>query len=80
MIEGVNFAGSDLTQCDFRDAVFEACSLRDVEVSEARFEGADLRGADLGGVKMGDAARFRGAMISRSQAADLLGQLGLIVG
>jgi uncharacterized protein YjbI with pentapeptide repeats len=45
----------------------------------ARFEGADLRGADLGGVRLVDASLFRGATISREQAGQLLGELGLNV-
>jgi uncharacterized protein YjbI with pentapeptide repeats len=59
--------------------VFEDCSLRDAMLAQSRFEGADLRGADLGGVKLEDAARFRGATISREQAGQLLSELGLNV-
>ena len=43
------------------------------------FEGADLRGADIGGLRLFDAALFRGATISREQAGQLLGELGLNV-
>jgi uncharacterized protein YjbI with pentapeptide repeats len=42
-----------------------------------RFDGADLRGADLGGLRLVDASLFRGATISREQAAQLLAELGL---
>jgi fluoroquinolone resistance protein len=38
-----------------------------------------LRSSDLGGLQMSDARRFKGAIISKGQAADLLGQLGLKV-
>jgi len=79
VLVGVDFSGADLGGCDFRDAVFERCSLRDAHVTGARFEGADLRGADLGGLKMADAGKFKGAVVSRRQAADLVAQLGLLV-
>lgn len=75
----IDFSQADLRKCDFRLASFEACSLRDALVDGARFEGADLRGADLGGIGLGDASRFRGATISRDQAAQLLGEIGLKV-
>ena len=78
-LKQVDFSEADLRACDFRDAVFEECSLRDAHLADCRFENADLRGADLGGVKLTDARRFKGAIISKRQAADLLGQLGLRV-
>ena len=58
---------------------FEDCSLRDAVLTDARFEGADLRGTDIGGVRLEDARRFKGATISRAQAAELLSELGLNV-
>ena len=64
---------------DFRMTVFEDCSLREAMVSGSRFEGSDLRGADLGGLRLVDAGLFRGATISREQAGQLLGELGLNV-
>lgn len=75
----VDLSGALLEGADFRDVVFEECSLRDAQLIHARFEGADLRGADLGGIRLGDAAHFRGAIISRSQATSLLKELGLRV-
>ena len=75
----VDFSLADLAGCDFRDAVFDGSSLREANLTGARFEGADLRGADLGGLRLTDAARFKGATVSRRQAADLLAQLGLLV-
>ena len=78
-LDQVDFSEADLRQSDFRDAVFEECSLRDANLADCRFEGADLRGADLGGVKLTDARRFKGAVISKRQAGELLGQLGLKV-
>ena len=79
MLKEIDFSEADLRACDFRDAVFEDCSLRDAHIPECRFEGADLRNADLGGVKLTDAGLFKGAVISKRQAAHLLGQLGLTV-
>jgi fluoroquinolone resistance protein len=76
---GVDFSMADLSACDFREAVFEGCSLREAITTGARFEGADLRGADLGGLTLSDAGRFKGATVSRAQAAELLAQLGLQV-
>ena len=75
----VDFSGADLRKGDFRMAVFEDCSLRDAVVAGSRFEGADLRGADLGGLRLSDANLFRGATVSREQAGQLLGELGLSV-
>jgi uncharacterized protein YjbI with pentapeptide repeats len=59
--------------------VFEECSLRNANMTAGRFEGADLRSADLGGLRLFDAALFRGATISRAQAGALLSELGLNV-
>ena len=75
----LDFSQADLSKCDFRYATFVDCSLRDALLDAARFEGADLRGADLGGVRLGDASQFRGATISREQASQLLGEVGLKV-
>ncbi|WP_277971208.1 pentapeptide repeat-containing protein [Sphingomonas echinoides] len=75
----IDFSQADLRKSDFRATVFEACSLRDAGVAGCRFEGADLRGADLGGIALVDARQFRGATISREQAGQLLGELGLRV-
>jgi uncharacterized protein YjbI with pentapeptide repeats len=75
----VNFSEADLRSCDFREAIFDDCSLRDANLENCKFEDADLRGADLGGVRLSDARRFKGAHISKRQAAELLAQLGLRV-
>ncbi|HEX7871324.1 MAG TPA: pentapeptide repeat-containing protein [Sphingobium sp.] len=78
-LKRVDFGQADLRKCDFRDVVFEACSLRDAHMTGCKFDHADLRGADLGGLRLIDAALFRGATISREQAGQLLGELGLNV-
>jgi fluoroquinolone resistance protein len=78
-LEGVNFEGADVAQCDFREAQLLECSLREANIAHARFEGADLRGADLGAIRLADAGRFKGAMISKAQATLLLSGLGLKV-
>jgi fluoroquinolone resistance protein len=78
-LDGVDFHGADLREADFRDAVLTGCSLREANVTNARFEGADLRGADLGSLKLADASRFKGAIISKKQAGELLSGLGLKV-
>ena len=75
----VDMSGADLRKGDFRMTVFEACSLREALVAGSRFEGSDLRGADLGGLRLVDGGLFRGATISREQAGQLLGELGLNV-
>ncbi|MCW1430547.1 pentapeptide repeat-containing protein [Novosphingobium sp. JCM 18896] len=75
----IDFSQADLRKCDFRQTTFVECSLREANMDGARFDGADLRGADLGGLQLFDATMFRGATISRDQAAQLLGQLGLNV-
>ena len=78
-LDGVDFQGADLRDADFRDAVLTGCSLREANVTNARFEGADLRGADLGSLQLADASRFKGAIISKKQAGELLSGLGLKV-
>lgn len=70
-LKQLDFTEADLRSCDFRETIFEDCSLKDANLSDCRFEHADLRGADLGGVKLTDAKRFKGAVISKRQAADL---------
>ncbi|WP_336973071.1 pentapeptide repeat-containing protein [Sphingobium aromaticiconvertens] len=75
----VDFSQADLRKCDFRATQFDDCSLRDAHMVDCRFEDADLRGADLGGLRLIDARLFRGATISRAQAGQLLGELGLKV-
>jgi fluoroquinolone resistance protein len=76
----LDLSQADLRKADFRNAVLEGCSLRDAHLVGTRFDGADLRGADLGGLKLIDASLFRGATISRDQAALLLAELGLKLG
>ncbi len=78
-LDGIDFQGADLTEVDFRDAVLTDCNLREANVTSARFEGADLRGADLGALRLLDASKFKGAIISKQQAAVLLSSLGLKV-
>ena len=78
-LEAIDFAGADLANCDFREAVLSACNLRETNLTGARFEDADLRGADLGALRIADATRFKGAAISKQQAANLLSSLGLKV-
>ncbi|MDQ0652769.1 uncharacterized protein YjbI with pentapeptide repeats [Pseudomonas cedrina] len=48
-------------------------------INGANFAGADLRGADLSGFRLNDAKLFKGAVISKAQAAMLLSELGLSV-
>lgn len=78
-LPGFSFRKESLRKGDFRMTVFEDCSLREAMVAGSRFEGSDLRGADLGGLRLVDANLFRGATISREQAGQLLGELGLSV-
>jgi uncharacterized protein YjbI with pentapeptide repeats len=78
-LDGIDFQDADLCETDFRDAVLIGCSLREANVTNARFEGADLRGADLGNIQIADASRFKGAIISKKQAGQILGALGLKV-
>jgi uncharacterized protein YjbI with pentapeptide repeats len=75
----IDFHGADLSEADFRDAVLMNCNLREAGITGARFDGADLRGADLGELRLLDAPKFKGAIISMQQAALLLSGLGLKV-
>ena len=53
--------------------------LYDPEQGTVRIDGADLREASLHGLRLVDAKLFKGATISKSQAAMLLSGLGLTV-
>ena len=75
----LDFSSADLSGCDFRDAVFEGGSLGNIQMRQTRFDGADLRSVNLAGLKLTDLKPFKGALISARQAADLLGELGLVV-
>lgn len=75
----LDMAQAELTKADFRGAVFEGCSLREANLDGAQFSGADLRGADLGGLQLEDARVFRGAILSREQAEQLLSGWGLLI-
>ncbi len=79
VLNQVDFQDADLRDADFREAVLVGCSLRDANLVGARFQGADLRGADLGALKLMDASKFKGAVISKQQAGMLLASLGLKV-
>jgi fluoroquinolone resistance protein len=79
VLTAVDFSQADLGKCDFRGTMFDGCSLRDASLDGCRFDGADLRGADIGGLRLVNAGLFRGATISREQAGQLLGELGLNV-
>ena len=79
VLERLDFSMADLSRCDFRDAILRECSLREANLVDTRFEGADLRGADVGGIKLVDARKFKGAIISRQQAGQLLSELGILV-
>lgn len=79
VLNAVDFSQADLGKCDFRGTLFDGCSLRDAALDGCRFDGADLRGADIGGLRLVNAGLFRGATISREQAGQLLGELGLNV-
>lgn len=79
-IETLDFAGADLTGCDFRYSVMsDNCSLANARITDARFEGADLRGTDLAGVRMADPRQFKNALITPTQAGQLIKGLGLRV-
>jgi len=79
VLREVDFSDADLTEADFRDASFEKCSLREATLKLAKFAGADLRGCDLGPVELSAAGLFKGAVISREQASELLRGFGLKV-
>jgi uncharacterized protein YjbI with pentapeptide repeats len=53
--------------------------LNGASLRDARFGGADLRGCDLGEIGLTQAAIFKGAVISRGQATELLRGFGLTV-
>lgn len=78
-LQNLDFADADLTHTDFRDSIFEGGSLAHARIFGAKFAGADLRGADLSGFELNDAKRFKGATISRAQAAMFLAELGVSV-
>lgn len=78
-LDRIDLSNADLYRCDFREADFLESSLRDAMMNGCSFQGADLRGCDLGGLRLDDAKRFKGAIISSEQGAMLVAQLGLQV-
>ncbi|CAM3637621.1 pentapeptide repeat-containing protein [Paracidovorax anthurii] len=78
-IEEVNFAEADLSQCDFRQAVFVGGSLRDARVDNADFSLADLGATEISGLPLWNNPKFRKARISLAQAAALAEEGGLVV-
>ena len=55
------------------------CRVREANVTKARFEGAHLHRADFGNLQLADASQFKGAIISKKQAGELLCGLGMKV-
>jgi uncharacterized protein YjbI with pentapeptide repeats len=53
--------------------------MRGATLRLSKFKGADLRGCDLGSLSFQDAAVLKGAIISKSQATDILSGIGLLV-
>jgi uncharacterized protein YjbI with pentapeptide repeats len=78
-LDDVDFQGADLRDADFRDAVQTGCRVREANVTKARFEGAHLHRADFGNLQLADASQFKGAIISKKQAGELLCGLGMKV-
>lgn len=78
ILQGLDFSQADLRKCDFRHAVFQACSLREANVAGARFEGADLLGP-TSAAYASMTRHYSGAIISWQQAGQLLAELGLKV-
>lgn len=78
-VMGNDFSESDLSGCDFRDVVFDECRLNRAIIRSAKFDGADLRGCDLGDIQLKDATTLKGAVISKTQASELLRAYGLVV-
>ena len=78
-LQGLDMSEADLTEADFRDAILERCSLREANLTHAQFKGADLRGCDLGPIALADAPLFKGAIISKAQASELLQGFGIRV-
>jgi uncharacterized protein YjbI with pentapeptide repeats len=78
-LDAVDFSDADLGGADFRACVMDRCRLRGASLRLARFQGADLRSCDLGPLNWQEAGIFKGAVISRDQADELLRGLGLTV-
>nr|WP_180202951.1 pentapeptide repeat-containing protein [Pseudomonas sp. SbOxS1]NYU02528.1 pentapeptide repeat-containing protein [Pseudomonas sp. SbOxS1] len=77
-LRNLDFSDADLSDCDFREAVFiEGGSLSHTRVNGAKFFNADLREVNLQGLHLKNAQQFKGAIISKLQAAVLLAELGL---
>ena len=76
-LEEMDLTSAGLGGCDFRGAVLERCRLGNAHLSTARFSGADLRTVDLGELSFSSVSNFKGAIISKDQATELLKSLGL---
>ena len=77
---GVNLTDADLTGCDFTQTIFESCHLNGAIVNEETiFDGADLRGAQISNLHL-EKSRLKGAIMSTTQAHDLLSETyGIVI-
>ena len=64
---------------DLGEATLRGCSLDRVEWERARLRKADLRGSELSGLSLAVLADYAGVMISESEQAEILRQLGVDV-
>lgn len=78
-IQGVRFDDADLSGCDFTQATLTDCRLIGTKILQTVFTQADLRGADLGHPDDDKLRALSGAVISRTQAAEILAGRGITV-
>ena len=70
-----SFIGTDLSQ-----ATMMGCALDRIEWDRARLGGADLRGSRISGLNLATVSDYAGLLISESEQAGILEQLGIKVG
>jgi len=76
-----DLSNANLCAVDLREAAFDAgSSIVGARISDARFDGADLREVDISGHGLQSLQTLRGARISIQQAAEMVKSAGLKVG
>ena len=83
-LDGIKIEDSNLRLAVFEEANLASATLLGCNLQEAEFRGANLSGANLGGSKLtGLDLRTLGAyddlMISQSQCADLVAEMGVLI-
>src|SRR5690625_388865 len=78
-LDGLRLDDAVLSGADFRDTTWSESRLLGATLRGAEFDGADLRDVDLGELPITDVHRLARSIISTSQSAAIVSQLGVTV-